>query len=102
MRLEKACKASRAGLWVAVFSLCFAGDGLANLGVVKAYKEAFPGEKPKCSCCHVDKAPKKEEGKHEFNDYGKKVFAAKTELNKEKVDEEVLKKAGKNEASETE
>lgn len=81
-------------------SLFFAANGMANIGVVKTYKETFPGEKPKCTCCHVDKSPKKEEGKHEFNEYGKKIFAAKNELKKEKMDGEVLKKVGKNEETE--
>lgn len=88
------------GVLAVVFLFCFAGTAAANLGVVKVYKETFSDEKPKCTCCHMDKMPKKEEGEHEFNDYGKKVFAAKTELKKEKVDEEVLKKVGKNEAAE--
>ena len=81
---------------VSLFSSCLA---FANLEQVKNYKAAFPDEeKPKCIACHVDKIPKKDEGKHEWNDYGKKVLEAKKELNKEKVDEEVFKKVGKNEA----
>ena len=83
-----------------IISLCFAGSAMANLGVIKVYKETFSDQKPKCTCCHVDKMPKKEEGKHEFNDYGKKVFAAKEELKKDKVDAEVLNKVGKNPAAE--
>ena len=75
----------------------------ANLEQVKNYKAAFPDEgKPKCAACHVAKLPKKEEGKHDWNEYGKKILEAKKELNKEKVDEEVLKKVGKNEAAEAE
>ena len=88
-------------LVVVTMGMFVSGLALANLEVVKKYKETFD-EKPKCLCCHTDKMPKKEDGKHEFNDYGKKVFAAKTELKKEKVDEEVLKKVGKNEAAEAE
>ena len=88
------------GSLVVAFSLCFAGTAMADLEILKTYKATFEGEKPKCTCCHTDKTPKKEEGKHENNDYGKKLLAAKKELQKEKVDEDVLKKVGKNEAAE--
>ena len=90
------------GFALATVLLFSAALAFANLETVKIYKAVFEGEKPKCTYCHVDKTPKKEEGKHELNDYGKKVLAAKNELKKEKVDEEVLKKVGKNEAADTE
>ena len=45
----------------------------ANVEQTKVYKEAFPGAKIKCIDCHVDAIPKKDEGKHEWNAYGKKV-----------------------------
>ena len=51
----------------------------ADIKQVKAYKEAYPDEKPKCACCHVDKKPGKEDGKHELNEYGKKVIAISKE-----------------------
>ena len=87
-------------LLIALVFLFSSGLALANLEQVKNYKAAFPDEeKPKCMTCHVDKIPKKEEGKHDWNDYGKKILEAKKELKKEKVDEEVLKKVGKNEAA---
>ena len=87
-------------LLVAVVFLFSSGLASANLEIVKTYKAAFPDEeKPKCMTCHVDKIPKKDEGKHEWNDYGKKILAAKKELNKDKVDEDVLKKVGKSEAA---
>ena len=83
------------------FSFLAMDSAFANLDVVKLYKSTFStDEKPKCLSCHIDKIPKKEEGKHEFNEYGKKISAAKSELKKEKVDEEVLTKAGKNENAE--
>ncbi|MBI2094725.1 MAG: hypothetical protein HYT89_00975 [Candidatus Omnitrophica bacterium] len=100
MRTEKVSYKWFGCLAAGVASLFFAVNGMANIGIVKAYKETFPGEKPKCTHCHVDKSPKKEEGRHEFNEYGKKVFAAKNELKKEKVDGEVLSKVGKGEATE--
>lgn len=45
----------------------------ANVDEVKIYKKAFPGSKPKCMICHLDKIPKKEDGKHDLNAYGLKV-----------------------------
>ncbi len=63
----------------------------ANIKQAKAYKEAYPDEeKPKCTLCHTSEKPKKEEGQHDWNDYGKKVM----KLN-EKPDAETYKSAGK-------
>ena len=76
------------------FWLGWAGTSHANLAVLKAYKETFD-EKPKCTACHVDKTPKKEDGKHDPSEYGKKLIAAKKEMGKDKVDADVLKKVGK-------
>jgi len=45
----------------------------ANFPQIKAYKETYPDAKPKCIDCHVDKMPKKDDGQHELNDYGKAV-----------------------------
>lgn len=67
----------------------------ATLDIAKAYKSAFGTEKPKCTTCHVDKVPKKEDGKHDLNDYGKKIVAANP-----KPDEETLKQVGQNPAAE--
>jgi len=57
----------------------------ANVNEIKLYKEAFPDAKPKCINCHVDALPKKDEGKHEANAYGKaiKEQAAKEQAIKE-------------------
>jgi hypothetical protein len=46
----------------------------ANLDQQKLYKEAFPDSKPKCVTCHVDAIPKKDDGKHELNPYGKEII----------------------------
>ena len=43
----------------------------ANFNMIKAYKEAYPDAHPKCINCHVDEKPKKDDGQHEWNDYGK-------------------------------
>jgi len=45
----------------------------ASLQQINAYKQAYPDTKPKCIDCHVDKIPKKDDGAHELNDYGKAV-----------------------------
>lgn len=62
----------------------------ADVAQMKVYKEAYPGTKPKCIACHLEQLPKKDAGKHELNDYGKK---AKAEM--EKPTAEVYKKIGK-------
>ena len=69
-------------LFAAVLSsilLLSASAAWANIKQIKAYKEAYPDEKPKCACCHVDKKPSKEDGKHDLNEYGKKVLAISKE-----------------------
>ena len=84
-------------LFIMTTGLFVSGLALANLEQVKIYKEAFPGEKPKCTNCHISKMPKKEDGKHDWNEYGQKVRKVK-----EKPDVETYKTVGKNEASEDE
>ena len=66
----------------------------ADIKQIKIYKEAFPDEKPKCACCHVDKKPGKEDGKHDLNEYGKKVVAIN-----QTPDASTYKEAGKNESN---
>ena len=70
----------------------------ANLEITKLYKSAFnTDEKPKCITCHTIKTPKKEEGKHDWNDYGqalRKVSSTPTEA--------TYKIVGKNEAAQGE
>ena len=61
----------------------------ANLKEIKAYKEAFPEAKPKCINCHEAEKPKKDEGMHEWNDYGKAARAIDP-----KPTAEVFKKLG--------
>ena len=61
------------------FAFVSASPAWADIKQTKIYKEAFPDEKPKCACCHVDKKPSKEDGKHELNEYGKKVKALASE-----------------------
>lgn len=55
----------------------------ANPKIIKAYKEAYPDAKPKCIFCHVDAMPKKADGQHENNDYGKTIKDAYEALGKD-------------------
>ena len=72
----------------------------ATLDTAKLYKSAFgTDEKPKCITCHVSKLPKKEDGKHDLNDYGTKLKDAKDPA-KETIDEATLKKVGPNDKAE--
>ncbi len=48
----------------------------ANLTQLKAYKETYPDAHPKCINCHADEHPKKDDGQHDNNDYGKAVIKA--------------------------
>ena len=61
-----------------VFCFVFFGNSLvmANVKQVKFYKTAYPDAQPKCTFCHIDKLPKKDEGMHEPSAYGKKVREA--------------------------
>jgi hypothetical protein len=62
-------------LFIAVGLVFWMAAAQANMKEMKAYKEAFPDAKLKCMSCHVDAMPKKDAGKHEFNDYGKALIA---------------------------
>lgn len=62
----------------------------ANKDELKLYKEAFPGESPKCISCHKDKLPKKDDGKHDLNAYGESVLKENP-----KPDVETYKKIGR-------
>ena len=59
---------------VAIFVLTMvAVSAEADVNQIKLYKKAFPGAKPKCLFCHVNKIPKKADGEHDLNAYGLKV-----------------------------
>ena len=51
----------------------FSAAAQANLKEMKKYKESFPDAQLKCIDCHVSALPKKDDGQHEWNDYGKAV-----------------------------
>lgn len=78
---------------ISVFVL--SGRAWATMDQAKLYKEAFGVEKPKCAGCHVDKLPKKDDGKHALNEYGKKLTAVK-----EVPDLETYKQVGANDKAE--
>ena len=56
--------------------ICWAVTAQANMTQIKAYKETYSDAKPKCIDCHADKMPKKADGAHDPNDYGKAVIEA--------------------------
>ena len=66
----------------------------ADIAQVKAYKEAYPDAKPKCINCHVDKMPKKDDGAHDPNDYGKSVIKAAKAAGLEKPTADSYKTVG--------
>ncbi len=62
----------------------------ANVDLLKYYREVNPALKADCTYCHLDKLPKKEDGKHELNAYGselKKLLDGKkaSELSKDEL-----------------
>ncbi len=76
-----------------IFILAGVNTAGANTDQIKIYKNVFPGSAPKCINCHVDKLPKKDEGKHDLSAYGLKIKAAG-----EEISEESYKKVGAIEA----
>jgi hypothetical protein len=81
----------RFGKIVNIFLLCvvsalaWSARAQANIDTQKLYKKAFPGSKPKCLFCHVDKLPKKDEGAHDLNAYGLKVKGDNEEVTVEAI-----------------
>ena len=60
-----------------IFTLAFlscAVQAQASLKEIKAYREAFPGAKPKCASCHIQAMPKKDAAG--LNAYGQAALAA--------------------------
>ena len=72
-------------LLAAAFVLTGALSASADVNQIKVYKEAFPEAKPKCINCHADALPKKDEGKHETNAYGKAVEEAAKRRGREEL-----------------
>jgi hypothetical protein len=71
--------------WIAL-----SGTSSATLDHQKEAKAAGVAVKD-CTSCHVDKLPKKDEGKHELNDAGKWLMAEKDKRGAKKVDGAWLK-----------
>lgn len=95
MKLEKFfSKLTMLSALTILFLLSSLPMAFANVKQIKAYKEAFPDTKPKCVHCHVDEKPKKEDGAHEWNDYGKKVKELAVAAKKESADADTYKEAG--------
>ncbi len=87
----KSKKLISAALLTFLVSLLSADRAFATLDQAKLYQSALGKDKPKCQGCHVDKIPKKDDGKHEMNDYGKKLIAVKAQ-----PDEATYKQVGPN------
>ena len=68
----------------------------ANVEQIKAYKAAHEGAKPKCIWCHALEKPKKEDGLHELNEYGKKAKDLKETPDCKLTDAEIYGSIGKN------
>ena len=66
----------------------------ADMVQIKAYKEAFPDTKLKCINCHADEHPKKDDGQHENNDYGKAAVTAAKAVDLDKPNADIYKKIG--------
>lgn len=63
----------------------------ANIKQAKIYKEAFDGSKPKCIDCHVSDKPKKDDGQHDLNEYGKALMEVAAD---EEITADTYKKLG--------
>lgn len=66
----------------------------ANVKQLKVYRKVYPNFKPQCIYCHIDKKPKKADGKHDLNAYGLKVQKL---MNGEPLTEEMLQTLGSHE-----
>ena len=75
-------------------SAVFISTASANIEQLKVYRKVFPDLKPKCSYCHIDEKPKKEDGKHELNAYGLKLKELMADRD---LTEEMVKSAGSHE-----
>jgi len=83
-------------LWSLLLTLILTSPAFAGVDILKAYREINPDLKPSCLYCHIDKTPKKDDGKHDLNPYGTKVHesfeAQKTEgMTKEQIKEAYIK-----------
>lgn len=87
-------KGSRLGLTALLLFWCgwiaLSGTSTATLEHQKQAKAAGVDVK-NCQYCHVDKLPKKDEGKHESNDVGKWLIAEKEKRGAKAVDGAWLK-----------
>jgi hypothetical protein len=54
----------------------WAASAQGDMQQIKNYKETYPDAKPKCINCHIDEHPKKADGQHDANDYGKAAVKA--------------------------
>jgi hypothetical protein len=85
---------SRLGSLIALLGLggwmAFSAVSTASLDIQKQAKAAGVDAK-NCQYCHVDKLPKKDDGKHDMNDVGKWLVAEKEKKGAKAVDGAWLK-----------
>jgi len=82
------------GLLVMLAVVWSVSNASANPKQLKTYREVFPEFKPKCFYCHVDKVPKKADGKHDLNAYGLKLQEL---MGGEKLTAEMIQSVGNHE-----
>ena len=85
---------SRLGFMVALLVWCGWGAFSAvSSGMLETQKEAKAAgvDAKNCQYCHVDKLPKKDDGKHDLNDAGKWLVAEKDKKGAKAVDGAWLK-----------
>ena len=61
---------------IALAGFILSSTAQADPIVIKAYKQTFPDEHPKCINCHLVALPKKADGQHDWNAYGTTVKKA--------------------------
>jgi hypothetical protein len=87
-------RGSRLGAIAVLLAWCgwvaFSATSTADLDIQKQAKAAGVTVKD-CTTCHVDKLPKKEAGKHEFNDAGKWLVSEKEKRGAKRADGAWLK-----------
>jgi hypothetical protein len=87
-------RGSRLGFIAVMLAWCgwmaFSSVSTADLDIQKQAKAAGVAVKD-CTTCHVDKLPKKDPGKHDFNDAGKWLMSEKEKRGAKRADGAWLK-----------
>ena len=81
-------------LGIAAMGVFLVSQSLANVDQLKTYRKVYKDYKPKCTYCHMDEKPKKDENEHELNTYGLKLQEL---MAGEALTEEMIKIVGNHE-----